>query len=420
MRTILVSLITLLQLFAATARAEQPKPGFDGSAGTSVEVFLSNLPEMRAPIPEVPLEIRHTAVVADMYGRPFKSYEEARLLPYAKPREEQYKAAGYIITESRIIRNQDNLEYHFWYRPPEGYTFSAIEQYRIVKDNNNNFYNGVSEDALSIAGAEVEKRIQAGGYKIAYTHFSKNRWGNGPYDYNLEYVISYMAPVNHTTRPVRSYTLARNSKYELYTNAAWYEVRDPGLLIEERLKAAGFIVLNGRVEAVYLGQGKSDYNLQYYISYLPPVTDSPAAIQTYKLSRDAQNKPYPLNNNYELTQDGKAMENRLKAAGNVIIHSWVWSVSSGQGQTARNLEYIIEYAPAPGGSQNEILKFELSKGQDGKPYIGYYGKRQAEADGKVMADNFAAAGYVILESRLVQYGGEDRWGYVIHYTQPAA
>lgn len=419
MRSILVSLITLLQLFTATASAEQ-KPGFDGSAGTRVEVFLSNLPEMRAPIPNVPLEIRHTAVVADEYGRPFLSYEEARLLPYAKAREEQYKAAGYIITESRIIRNKDYIEYHFGYRPPEGYHFSETEQYRIVKDSNNNFYNGVSELTLSIAGAEMEKRIQAGGYKIAYTYFSKNRWGTGTYDYNLEYVISYMAPVNHTTRPVSSYTLARNSKYELYTNAAWFEVKDPGLLIEERLKAAGFIVLNGRVEAVYLGQGKHDYNLQYYISYLSPVTDSPAAIQTYKLSRDAQNKPYPLNNNYELTQDGKAMENRLKAAGNVVIYSWIWATNLGQGPTDRSLEYVIEYAPAPGGSQNDILKYELSKGQDGRPYTGYQGKRQAEADGKVMAANFAAAGYVVLESRLVQYGNEDRWGYLISYTLPMA
>lgn len=278
MRTILVSLITLLQLFAASARAEQPNLGFDGSAGTGGSAFLSALPEVRVPSPAAPVK---------------------------------------------------------------------TERYFLTRDFNNEIYTGRLE----------------------------------------------------------------NSREQILAD---------GKFIEERLKTAGYIILAGQLQTRSWGQGKYDFNWEYVIDYAPPANYSASARKIHPHIYNSAGNIYNLETKSDLIRDGKAMEERLKTAGNVILRTWIWYMSWSPGQPIFQLQYYIEYIPKLGGSPSEILKYELSKGRDGQPYIGSQGRSQAETDGKVMVTNFSAAGYIILEARLVRYGNEDRWGYLISYTLPMA
>jgi hypothetical protein len=243
-------------------------------------------------------------------------------------------------------------------------------------------------------------------------------FGQGYYDYTLRYFIEYLPPAGFSAGKLQYY--ATDLDYE-NTSYSWTEedkLKADAAIVEAGLRAAGYVIVRRKFIKVSYGQGYYDYTLRYFVEYLPPVGFNSQEIEYYVIDRDAQNTPYSWSEEYELKAAGKAMEERLKSAGNIILKTKAWKNAFGQGYYDYNFKYLIEYTTPLSGSTAEILTFDLWQGRDGQPYLGWSGKSQAESDGKALENNFRAAGYVILEAKLMQAYGEDRWGYSIRYVRP--
>jgi len=418
MRNHLLSLLCILTLTApcspASAAIEELRANASGSS------------EIKAPLPKAPVRVDRYYLNRDQNNQIYDHYGEARIQADGKAVEAKLKAAGYIITGATLRKNNYvpgnydyNYEYVIEYLPPVGSIPGTVQYYYLNRDQNNQIYDHYGDTRIKEDRKIIEARLTAAGYVIVNSTLRKNNYVPGNYDYNYEYVIEYLAPVGRTPEKVQYYYLNRDQNDQIYDHYGDTRIKEDGKAIEAKLRAAGYITVKTTLRKNNYVPGNYDYNYEYVIEYLPPVGRSPGTVQFYYLNRDQNDQIYDHYGDTRIKADGKALEGKLQAVGNVVLKSTLRKNNYVPGSYNYNYEYVIEYLAPLGGASAEILTFELWRGRDGQPYQGWYGKSQAESDGKALEANFRAAGYVILESKLLKAYNADQWGYSIRYVRPA-
>lgn len=396
----------------------QVTPDFDSSRKNAPFELKASLAGVRTPEIKATVEVKTYVINCNADGSVYDWSQEAGIKANGKGVEQRLKAAGYAVLSGDVVKRSwgqgsydYNLEYVVVFALPAGCAAESIKNYSLLRDAAYAPYGSSDDYRIRADGKIIEERLKTAGYVILTSQLFRRPGGQGSFDYNLEYYIDYLAPAGRASARIQDYSLLRDAVDAPYDWTKEYEIKADAKIIEERLKAAGYIIISSKLYRRQWGQNSYEYNLEYDIEYLPPVGYQAEAIQRYEILRDEENKPYDLSEGYRLNAAGKAMEGKLTAAGNIILRSQTY-------QTQSELGYSIEYLMPLGGTAAEILSFELWKGRDGQFYTGLSGKSQAETDGKGMVGNLKAAGYVILEAKLVQAGNEDRWGYSIRYVRP--
>ncbi|OGR51157.1 MAG: hypothetical protein A2049_08835 [Elusimicrobia bacterium GWA2_62_23] len=396
-----------------------------GAAIDQLQATAHALEQNRAPAPGAPAEVKYYRIDRDSDNTTYDYSEEAKLAADAKVVEAQLKAAGYTIVSSKALKKafgsgyfDYTLEQFIEYSPPAGRAASDIQYYSLDRKADNSPYSWSEDDKLKNDSAAIQAQLKSAGYIIITSRLIRLYFGQGYYDYTLKHYIEYLPPAGFRAETVKYYTAERSYENTPYSWSDDYKLKADAAQVEAGLKNAGYVIIRSKFLNISYGPGYYDYNLRYYVEYLPPVGFTAQEIKYYRLDRDSQNTPYSWSEESGIKTDGKSMEDRLKAAGNIILKTMAWKDAFGQGYYDYNYVYFIQYTTPLNGSTAEILDYSLWTGRDGNPYLGWYGKNQAEADGKALEANFRAAGYVVLEAKVIQAYGEDRWGYYIRYVRP--
>jgi hypothetical protein len=418
MKTNLLRLLCVLALAAASSPAR-----------AAIEELRSAVPgsaDIKSPDTKSPVRVEYYYLNRDQNNQVYDYYGDTKIKADGKAIEAKLKAAGYVVAGATLRKingtpgNYDyNYEYLIEYTAPEGFTPESIRYYYLNRDQNNQVYDYYGDTKIKADGKAIEARLAAAGYVTVTSTLRKINGTPGNYDYNYEYVIEYLPPVGRAPSNARYYYLNRDQNNQVYDYYGDTRIKADGKAIEARLAAAGYVTVTSTLRKINGTPGNYDYNYEYVIEYIASAGSIPGDVQYYYLNRDRNNQIYDYYGDTRIKTDGKALEAKLAAAGNVVVTSTLRKVNGTPGNYDYNYEYIIEYILPLGGSSAEILTFELWKGRDGQPYWGWQGKSQVESDGKALEKNFQAAGYVILEAKLVQAYGEDRWGYSIRYVRPS-